>query len=154
VRPLLTPGTILVGHSYGCPAALRAAADYPELVGGLVLVAGACDAEMQDAIWARKLGVAFSFAMPDSWDTANRELLALTDENDAMRDLLDRVVCPVVIVHGTWDPVCPHDGTVQYLQGALVNADVRVVSLKHAGHNLHLTHPEVVAREIAAVARQ
>ena len=43
----------------------------------LVLVAGACDAEMQDAIWARKLGVAFSFAMPDSWDAANRELLAL-----------------------------------------------------------------------------
>ena len=38
---------------------------------------------------------------------SNRELLALTDENRAMRPLLGRVMCPVV-VHGTWDPVCPH----------------------------------------------
>jgi pimeloyl-ACP methyl ester carboxylesterase len=154
LKPLLTPGTVLVGHSYGGPVALRAAADSPELVGAVVLVAGACDAEMNDAVWARKLGDALSFAMPDSWATANRELLALTEENDAMRGVLARVVCPMVIVHGTWDPVCPHDGTVEYLRGALVNADVRVVSLKRAGHNLHLTHPEVVAREIVGVARE
>lgn len=85
----------------GARTARRAAASFPDVVGGVVLVAGACDAEMNDAVWAGKLGVAFSFAMPDTWDTANRELLALTEENDAMRAVLGRVTSPVVVVHGT-----------------------------------------------------
>jgi pimeloyl-ACP methyl ester carboxylesterase len=119
LAPLLAPGAVLVGHSYGGPVALRAAAEFPELVGGVVLVAGACDANMNDAQWARRAADAASFAIPETWAVANRELLALTDENDEMRALLDRITCPVVIIHGEWDPVCPHDGTVEYLRSSL-----------------------------------
>jgi pimeloyl-ACP methyl ester carboxylesterase len=152
LAPVMREGCVLVGHSYGGPVVLRAAADYPEMVGGVVLVAGACDPWMQDAVWARQAGDAAGVLLPEAWRTANLELLALTDENRAMAAVLDRVRCPVVVVHGTWDPVCPHDGTVGYLEEALVNADVRVVSLARAGHNLHLSHAGVVAEAVQGVA--
>ncbi|MBX2851170.1 MAG: alpha/beta hydrolase [Phycisphaeraceae bacterium] len=145
IAPLLheTAGQkpIIVGHSYGGPVALRLAVDYPEKVGGVVLVAGACDAYMQDSQLFRRGVDGVRLIVPEDWERANRELLALTDENRAMEPMLDRVTCPVVIVHGTWDGVCPHDSTVQYLKDRLVNAGpVKVVSLGRARHNLQLSH--------------
>jgi len=154
-------GAILVGHSYGGPVALRAAVEHPEWVGALVLIAGATDPYMQDSQWFRKAIDSLSFAVPEPWAVANRELLALTDENRDMESMLDRVTCPVVIVHGTWDPVCPYDGTVGYLQERLTNAaSVEVVKLERVGHNIHLSHPEIVldaierARELSEEARR
>lgn len=149
LEPLLTPGAVLVGHSYGGPVVLRAAAEYGDRLGGIVLVAGACDPYMHDAVWFRRLVDSAGVLIPRPWHNANAELLALTDENLAMVGTLDRVTCPVVIVHGSWDPVCPHDGTVGYLRGALTNAaEVRVVSIRRAGHNLHLSHTGVVGEAI------
>lgn len=138
-------GPILVGHSYGGPVALRAAVDYPDRVGAIVLLAGATDPYMNDSQWFRRAVDAVDFAVPKSWAVANRELLALTEENRAMEPLLGRVRCPVVVVHGTWDPVCPYDGTIDYLRSRLTNAAAfEVVTLERAGHNVHLSHPEVV----------
>ncbi|MEM9347801.1 MAG: alpha/beta hydrolase [Planctomycetota bacterium] len=156
IEPLLaeTNGSrpIIVGHSYGGPVALRIAIDYPEKVGGLVLVAGACDAYMKDSQWFRRLVNTVQIVVPEDWERANRELLALTDENRAMEPMLDRVSCPVVIVHGTWDGVCPHDSTVAYLQDRLVNAaSVRVVSIERARHNLQLTHVDEVIEAINSI---
>ena len=155
IRPFLDeaidPSTVIVGHSYGGPVALRVAADYPDKVGGIVLVAGACDAYMRDAQWFRRSVDRIRLLVPEDWERANRELLALTDENRQMESLLGQVTCPVVIVHGTWDGVCPHESTVAYLQDRLVNADVRVVSINRAGHNLHLSHLDQVIEAINSI---
>lgn len=145
-------GVILVGHSYGGPVVLRAAAAYPEKMKGIVLVAGACDAYMNDAQWFRKGVDALGKAVPPAWSHANRELLALTDENRAMEAILDRVTCAVSIIHGTWDPVCPFEGTTGYLTTRLVSAtEVHVVEQPRALHNLHVTHAETVVGEIQRV---
>lgn len=157
IAPFLDPidgsRPILVGHSYGGPVVLRVAVDYPDRVGAVVIVAGACDAYMKDAQWFRKLVNGIAWVVPEPWEVSNAELLALTDENRAMESLLDRVLCPVVIIHGEWDGVCPHDSTIAYLQTRLVNAaEVRIVSLKHTGHNLHLSHPDVIAEHVRGLA--
>lgn len=149
LEPFITPGTVLVGHSYGGPVVLRAAAEFGDRLDGIVIVAGACDPYMQDAQWFRRLVDGAGALVPEPWHIANAELLALTDENLAMVGGLDSVRCPVVVVHGTWDPVCPHDGTIAYLQRALPNAaSVEVVSIPRAGHNLHLHHTDEVAAAI------
>jgi len=143
---------VLVGHSYGGPVVLRVAAQYPGRVGGIILAAGATDPGMHDAVWFRESVDAVSAAVPQPWALANRELLALTAQNRAMTPLLPQVTCPVVVVHGTWDAVCPHDSTVAYLRGALVNAaSLRVISLERVGHNVHLGHAHVIADEAAAL---
>ncbi|MEM9415286.1 MAG: alpha/beta hydrolase [Planctomycetota bacterium] len=157
IEPFLEPvdgrKPILVGHSYGGPVILRAAADDPDRVGGIVLVAGACDPYMNDAQWFRRSVHFIRLVVPEPWEVSNAELLALTDENRAMEPLLSRVVCPVVIIHGRWDAVCPHDSTVAYLQSRLVNAaEVHVVSLERTGHNIHLSHPEMIAEHVRRLA--
>ncbi len=150
MRPLLDHDepVVLVGHSYGGPIALRAAIEYPHRIKAIVLLAGATDAYMDDSVFFRKTVEGLRAAVPDPWAVSNRELLALTDENRAMEPLLGRVTCHVIVVHGTWDPVCPHDSTVRYLRERLVNASLEVVSLQRTGHNVHSSHPDVVLNAI------
>lgn len=149
------PPPILVGHSYGGPVILRAAVDYPDRVGGLVLVAGACDPYMNDSQGLRQLVNSISSIVPEPWEVANRELLALTDENRAMEPLLQKVKCPVIVIHGTLDLVCPFSGTTEYLKKSLVNsAGVEIVELKMAGHNLHLHHPDKIRKAIGRLAQR
>ena len=149
--PFIEEGTILVGHSYGGPVVLRAAAMFADRIDGVVIVAGACDPFMKDAQGVRRAVDAIAPIVPEPWEVANRELLALTEENRAMEAHLDRIRCPVEVIHGTWDPVCPHDGTVAYLERALPNADVNVVSLHRAGHNIHLDHPNEVINAVERI---
>ena len=92
--------------------------------------------------------------VPASWSAANVELLELTRERALLEPMLGRIECPVTVVHGTWDAVCPHDGETGYLTRALeASSAVRIVSIARGGHNLHRSHADVVAREIAALAR-
>lgn len=144
---------ILIGHSYGGPVALAVAAYHPEKIGGVVLVAGACDPYMKDSVGFRKWVHSLGILVPRPWRYANKELLDLTGENRKMEERLSRVVCHVVAIHGTWDPVCPYKGTMQYLRGALSSAEsFNVVELPRVGHNIHLTHPDIVIREAERLA--
>jgi pimeloyl-ACP methyl ester carboxylesterase len=142
----------LVGHSYGAPVVLRVAASWPKAVRGVILVAGACDPYMNDTQNLRRALDAVSPVVPTSWAHANAELLALTDENRAMEPDLGSVTCPVVMIHGTWDPVCPFQSTADYLRRALTHAAFfRVRAIPHAGHNVHLHHADVIVQEIDAL---
>lgn len=149
LEPLLTSKTILVGHSYGGPVALATAAFFPERVAGLVLAAGATDPDMHDAQGFRRFLDAMSPVIPEAWTNANLELLALTDENARVAELLPNVACHVVAVHGEWDPVCPSEGTTNHLREALVGApSVTIDAIPYAGHNVHLNHHDRIAMAI------
>lgn len=146
IEPFLQPGTILVGHSYGAPVALHAAAAYPERIGGVVLIAGATDPGVPESRWAQ-LGDGGPLS-----ESADRELLALADENAKLQPMLPDIRCPVVIVHGDADPICPHDRTIDHLERTLSGTDVRIISIHGGGHNVHRTHPHIIAREIARLS--
>ncbi len=67
---------ILVGHSLGGPLIVRLAIDYPELVGGLILVAPSVDPALEPKEWYRKVG---NFALvrpllPVEIDVSNQEI--------------------------------------------------------------------------------
>lgn len=150
LEPLITPGAILVGHSYGGPVVLLAAAKYSEQIAGIVIAAGACDPYMDDSQWLRRAIDAAAPVIPQAWSAANLELLALTDDNQSMINRLDEVRCRVAVLHGTWDPVCPHDGTTNFLRDSLSGATaIRVESLPRSGHNVHLSHPDKIVELIS-----
>lgn len=153
LAPLITPGAVLVGHSYGGPVVLHAAAKYSEQLAGIVIAAGACDPYMNDSQWLRRVIDAASPVIPHSWTAANLELLALTDDNQSMIGSLNDVRCRVAVLHGTRDPVCPHDGATNFLQESLSEAAaIRVDSLPRSGHNVHLSHPEKIVELISWIA--
>jgi len=143
---------VVVGHSYGGPVVLRLAADYPDSIAGIVIVAGAVDPYMNDTQGFRRFIDSLTPAIPPAWATANAELLALTEENRVMMPALAGVTCPVTVIHGTWDPVCPYSGSIDYLQRSLSGAEaVKIRTLEHTGHNIHLSHPEVIVEETIAL---
>ncbi|MCA9299281.1 MAG: alpha/beta hydrolase, partial [Phycisphaerales bacterium] len=99
-----------------------------------------------DAVAARRAGDAVRALVPKPWERANRELLALTEENRALQDDLDRIEASITLVHGTWDPVCPHDGTIDAIRTRFPDAVVH--SVERGGHNLHLSHADLVGEII------
>lgn len=115
LRPLLekfraTGGkAILVGHSYGGPLIVRMAMDFPDLVDGLVIVAGSVDPELEpQPWWARPLDWwIFRWMAPGAFRVSNQEIIPLKKELEAMIPLWEKVTCPVTIIQGTKDKLVP-----------------------------------------------
>ena len=80
---------ILVGHSMGGPIIARAAMDFPELVGGLILVSPSIDPQLEKVRWFQYPAdwMVFSWLVPPSLVTSNREVLPLKGELTEMLPL-------------------------------------------------------------------
>ncbi len=125
---------VLVGHSLGGPIIARAAADYPERVGGLVILSGSLDPALEKPRWFNYAGGAVRGLLSREMRNSNDEIMAAPAETGALGLVLDRVVCPVAIVHGTEDSLVPI-GNVQYMERAFVRAaEVSVRVLDGEGH--------------------
>ena len=126
---------ILVGHSLGASVALQVVLDFPDRVGGLLLLAGAFDPDLEEAHWLQPIGTLkpFSWLLPQSIHNANQELLGLKRDLLAQADRLHRITIPVTTVHGDMDPLVPVNN-VNYLQQKLVNTLLEREILKNKDH--------------------
>lgn len=126
---------ILVGHSSGASVAVQTALDCPDTVGGLLLLAGAFDPDLEEANWLQPFGTLkpISRLLPRVIDNANRELLGLKRDLLAQADRLHQINMPVVVVHGDMDPLVPPTN-LNYLQQKLNNASLDKVVLKQTDH--------------------
>jgi pimeloyl-ACP methyl ester carboxylesterase len=129
--------TILVGHSSGASVVMQVALDYPDRIGGMLLLAGAFDPELEEAVWLQKIGLLkpVSRLLPRAINNANHELLSLKAGLLAQADRLHRISIPVDVVHGDRDPLVPV-ANVGYLQRSLTNASLKTLLLKDADHFL------------------
>lgn len=148
LEPFLLDGdrVVLVGHSLGGPIVARAAADYPDRVGAIVILAGSLDPDLEDLRWFNYAGGALHPLLPRTLRHSNMEIFDAGKQTRLLAGVLDRVVCPVVIVHGTEDTLVPH-ANVEYMKRAFRNAaSVDALTLHDADHFIPWTHePEVRA---------
>jgi pimeloyl-ACP methyl ester carboxylesterase len=145
---------VLVGHSLGGPIIARVAADYPDRVGALVILAGSLDPGLEKPRWFNYAGALplLDLALPRSLRHANKEIMAARRETQALEPLLESVTCPVVIVHGMLDTLVPFDN-VAYMRERFTSSDkVIVVELEREGHFLPWRQEWLVRRLIERMA--
>ncbi len=139
VKPFLrqagTKKAILVGHSLGASIAVQTALDYPDIVGGLLLLSGAFDPDLEEANFIQLLGTLrpLAFLLPRDIENANRELLELKRELVVMAERLHEITIPIGIVHGDRDPLVPY-ANVAYMQKKFVYAPLALITLKNKDH--------------------
>lgn len=157
IEPLLVERNgrwpILVGHSLGGPIAARVAAEHPDRVGGIVILAGSLDPELENPRWFNYLaGVwPFSAAIGRTMRTSNHEIMAAAEETRELDGLLSRVQSPVVIVHGTKDRLVPV-ANVDYMRREFAHIDeVTVTIIEDEGHFLPWSREELVRQSITSV---
>lgn len=147
-------GTIVVGHSLGGPIAARLAAEYPDCVAGLVILAGSLDPELEEWHWYNELASWWivQWLLPDELVRANREVARADKETRELRPLLSRIRCPVIIIHGTADELVPV-ANADYASRELKNAArVESVILTGEGHFLPWRREREIREAIARLS--
>lgn len=156
---------VLVAHSLACGPALRYAHEHPERISGLVLISPAF-LQTPSSIWTRspltasrlrrmsvdRLAATLGVAPGPEIESAAADLrrtgvarrvvegMRIVHANrDHDRELLDRMSVPVRIIVGSDDPL-------------VVPVAHPVVEVPGAGHYPQLTHPEVLAGQLAAIS--
>ncbi|MEM9020048.1 MAG: alpha/beta hydrolase [Planctomycetota bacterium] len=140
---------ILVGHSLGGPIACELAVRYPDRVAGLVVLAGSLDPDLERLYWYNYAGLipGARWLVGRPILTANIEVFAAKREARALAERLDRITCPVTIIHGKRDELVPF-ANAGYLADRLSHAEhVRLVAIED-GHFLPWTRPGLIRREI------
>ena len=99
----------LVGHSLGGPIIAQLAVDEPGLVAALVIVSGSLDPAQESVPFIQYVGDTWpiSAVLPRAVRNANREIIALAPQLEALAPRLAQVEVPVAIVHGTKDDLVP-----------------------------------------------
>lgn len=115
---------IIVGHSLGGPIAAQLAAEHPDKVGGLLILAGSLDPLYEDPRWYTNL---FSsgltrWILPGPLKQSNREMLSTLQETKALGLILHQITCPVIVLHGEDDSLVPV-GNVDYMRQNFINAE-------------------------------
>jgi pimeloyl-ACP methyl ester carboxylesterase len=153
-----TNRVLLIGHSYGAPIALLAALEHPEKVGGVLLIGGDVDPG-EEHPWL--VGYFFgwratSWMLPRSLRQCNREMLTVRADLEKMQPLLASLSIPVVMLHGTRDPLVPVEN-VAWLErrlGALGKSHLFAqILLPGVNHFIPWEHPADVDRALQVLVK-
>ena len=140
IAPLLgdegDPAVVLIGHSLGAPIAAWVATEFPERVAGLALIAGSMAPELERRRWFNYVAAFFWLVLPRAIRNSNDEVWRFKEQLELLEARLDRVTCPVLIVHGERDGLVPvenADFSAEKLSGS---SSIEVVRYDDAGHLL------------------
>jgi pimeloyl-ACP methyl ester carboxylesterase len=141
---------ILVGHSLGGPLIAQMAIDYPDLVDGLIIVAGSIDPDLEPReTWFRApLATPFlSWVLPRSFRASNEEIYQLKPELERMLPLWKDIICPVIVIQGEKDELVPKQNA-EFAKKMLINAPVQFVFEKEMNHFVPWSHPHLIREAI------
>jgi pimeloyl-ACP methyl ester carboxylesterase len=145
---------ILVGHSYGGPVVVQAAADAPELVAAVVVLAGSLDPALEHVPFIQHVGDTWPLrsALLRGLRNANRELIHLKGELERLMPRLPMIKTHFVFVHGTADKLVPFSN-VAFAKAHLTSAlTIEIMALEGQDHFLPWSAKTAVDAAIAKAA--
>jgi|GEM_PF-251523 len=153
LQPLLNQdatgcGAILVGHSLGAPLAVRMAVEFPEQIGGLVLIAPSIDPDLEDPRWYNHLATyrIVNWAVPTPLILANKEVMALQGELREMMPLWEQLSSPMTLIQGGKDKlVLPANAD---FAERMAKSPLKMVRVPDAGHFILWEQPDLIVQEI------
>jgi pimeloyl-ACP methyl ester carboxylesterase len=156
VAALLAPAprqNILLGHSLGGPIVAWLAAQHPQRVAALVLVAASLDPDLEKIHPMQRVGdwPPVRALLSRSLRNANTELLALEPELRALKPLLAQITAPTYILHGDQDQLVPV-ANVPYMQAQLKGSRVQHTQLLPGRNHFLPWNSEPAMREAIAWA--
>ncbi|MBX9738185.1 MAG: alpha/beta hydrolase [Phycisphaerales bacterium] len=154
IRPLLVARNghrpILVGHSLGGPIAAKVAADFPDDVAGLIILAGSLDPAHEAPRWYNEVlsWRLISWATPGVIDNSNAEMMVTREEATSLTTSLAKIRCPVVVIHGQDDPLVSIDN-VRYIETHMINAaSMTTIRISNEGHFLPWNRESEVRQQL------
>jgi pimeloyl-ACP methyl ester carboxylesterase len=145
----------LVGHSLGGPLIVQLELDNASMISGLVILAGALDpkAERPERWRPILFKTPLNYFVPGAMRPSNEELWYLKKDLKELDKELDKVSCPVWIMHGDKDdhvPVTNADYARQKLKNAK-SLDIKV--LPDANHFIPLTHFKQIKELLLSISQ-
>lgn len=135
---------ILVGHSLGASLVPILAADHPDFVRGVVILAGDLKPELAKARWYNTLlDWTPNLLIPDMWNHSNMEVLDLTSSLEAAQNNLSKLTTPITILQGT-DDTLVDPASATYATSLFKNSELKVEWIEGAGHIINLQYPDKV----------
>jgi len=147
---------VLVGHSLGGPVVAQVAAEHPNRVQALVLVAASLDPAQEKIHPLQPLGTIWPFRalLSDKLRNSNDELLALKAELLQLEPLLKNISAPTIIIHGTKDNLVPFEN-LAYIETQLTQAQcLKTMVLENQNHFLPWNSEPAVRKAIAWAIEQ
>jgi pimeloyl-ACP methyl ester carboxylesterase len=141
---------ILVGHSLGGPLIARMAFEHPDLIDGLIIVAGSIDPELEpNETWFRApLATPFlSWVLPRSLRASNEEIYHLKPELEEMLPMWADIRCPVIVIQGKKDSLVPA-ANADFAKKMLVNAPIEFIFKEDMDHFVPWSNPELIHEAI------
>ncbi len=126
------------------------AIEHPDLVDGLIIVAGSIDPELEpNELWFRApLATPFlSWVLPRSLRASNEEIYHLKPELEKMLPLWADIKCPVIVIQGKKDSLVPA-GNADFARKMLVNAPVEFILKDDMDHFVPWSNPELIHQAI------
>jgi pimeloyl-ACP methyl ester carboxylesterase len=148
---------ILVGHSLGGPFIARMAMDYPDLVDGLIIVAGSIDPALEpNETWFRApLSTPFlKWILPRSFRASNDEIYHLKPDLQEMIPLWQNIKCPVIVIQGSKDSLVD-PGNAAFAKKMLINStSVDILFKEGMNHFVPWTNPELIQEAVLKMITQ
>ncbi len=143
---------ILVGHSLGGPIVARLAADNPGRVRALVIVAGSLDPAEEKIGFLQAIAQTgfVRFLLPSELDNSLQELREAKGETTKLAGVLGRIRCPVIVIHGTADPLVPYSNA-KYIKQMMTGTTVEIETLPDQNHFIPWERPDTIRAAVSSL---
>jgi len=132
----------LIGHSLGGPLIIELAYYNPDLIDGLVMLAGSVDPDEEAKEgWRPVLSYSpLRYFIPGAMRPSNDELMYFKKDVYKIPPMFAQINCRVYILHGDHDSLVPYENAL-FAKKNLVNAkSVELITLKNEDHFIPWTN--------------